>query len=153
MKSEGLSGIAIVVSALWVPGLAAQVTPPPPVPKPDFAKVRATGEASLKAPLFDPVSAQIVYTSGFQWGYAKPLIGKRTWGWIACGTLNAKNRMGGYVGAQGFWILSDANGTISWGNALESVTTCDTGAKVELQPELRDQNGRRCGGECQARHR
>lgn len=79
----------------------------------DFAKVRRTAESGLKSNLFDPGSAQIVYNGGFQWGYAKSLIGKRTWGWIACGTINAKNRMGGYVGAEPFWILSDAAGSVS----------------------------------------
>lgn len=112
--------------------------PPPPSAQPDFAKVRQTVEASLKANLYDPSSAQIVWTNGFQWGYAKPIIGKRTWGWIACGTLNAKNRMGGYVGASAFWVRSDANGTISWDDVSTTMSTCDEGQKAELQPELRD---------------
>lgn len=131
----------VLILASLLLGSAAQAkdtVPPPPAPQPDFAKVRQTGEATLKSTLFDPSSAQIVYTNGFQWGYAKPLIGRRTWGWIACGTLNAKNRMGGYVGASGFWIMSDGNGTISMGQQGETMSTCDTGQRAELQPELKD---------------
>ena len=51
--------------------------------------------------LFDPYSAQ--YTFG------KPIKryvrGGEIFGWAVCGTINAKNRMGGYVGAQQFWVI------------------------------------------------
>lgn len=129
--------LAIIALTAAAPAMAKDPVPPPaPSPEPDYAKVRATVEGTLKQNLFDPSSAQIVYTSGFQWGYAKPLIGKRTWGWIACGTLNAKNRFGGYVGATGFWVMSDANGTITWDNIGNTMSTCDTGQRAELQPAL-----------------
>jgi hypothetical protein len=124
--------------ALSTPLPAREPIPPPPSPEPEYAKVKAMGEASLKSTLFDPGSAQIVYFSGFQWGYAKPIIGRSTWGWIACGTINAKNRLGGFVGAQGFWIMSDANGAVSVGAQNETISTCDSGKKADLQPELKD---------------
>lgn len=130
-----LTMMALTVAA---PAMAKDPVPPPPSPEPDYQKVRATVEPALKSALFDPSSAQIVYTSGFQWGYSKPFIGKRTWGWIACGTLNAKNRMGGYVGAQPFWMMSDANGSITWGDGGTSLSTCDFGQKAQLQPALID---------------
>lgn len=119
---------------------------PPPSPEPDFAKARQIGESGLKANLFDPSSAQIVYSSGFQWGYAKPVIGKRTWGWIACGSLNAKNRLGGYVGAERFWILSDASGAVSWAMVAATMSTCDTGQYADLQPALLDAPVEATGG-------
>lgn len=132
---------AIVALAWSTAAVSKEPAPPPPAPQPDFLKVRQTAEATAKAGLYDPDSAQIVYTSGFQWGYAKPLLGKRTWGWIACATLNAKNRLGGYVGASPFWIMSDANGTISTGPVASNLSTCDNGQKAELQPELVDGPG------------
>lgn len=140
LKLTALAASVTLACALMPSAVSAKEKAPPPAPspQPDFKKVRETVEASLKANLFDPSSAQIVYTNGFQWGYAKPLIGKRTWGWIACGTLNAKNRMGGYVGASGFWVRSDANGTITWGEISSTMSTCDSGQKVDLQPELQD---------------
>lgn len=137
MRNDLLALLVLTIVSS-TPAHAKKEPPPLPSPKPDFAKVRETVETSLKADLFDPSSAQITYTSGFQWGYAKPLIGRRTWGWIACGALNAKNRLGGYVGAQSFWMMSDANGTISWQWISNTMSTCDTGQRAELQPELKD---------------
>jgi hypothetical protein len=32
-------------------------------------------------------------------------LDKVTYGWAVCGTVNAKNRYGGYVGAQPFFVL------------------------------------------------
>ena len=51
--------------------------------------------------LFDPYTA--VYT------FESPVKGRigggpSPFGWIACGTLNAKNRMGGYVGANDYLV-------------------------------------------------
>ena len=138
MKHLIAGALALMISTVAV---AKEKAPPPtePASKPDFAKVRESGESGLKSTLFDPSSAQINYTSGFQWGYWKPIIfGRRTYGWIACGMLNAKNRMGGYVGATGFWIMADANGAVTFQMSSENMSTCDNGQKAELQPELQD---------------
>lgn len=117
---------------------AAPKAPPPPEPteKPNWAVIREQGESQLKNVLFDPSSAQIQYSSGFQWGFMKPIIGKRTHGWIACGSINAKNRLGGYVGAAGFFIFVDANKAVTSGMMIDWTTTCDTGPAVALQPEM-----------------
>jgi hypothetical protein len=64
------------------------------------------------------------------------LIGKRTFGWIACGTVNAKNRMGGYAGAEGFLIFIDQAGTLTAAMQVDWVSTCDTGPMVSVQPEV-----------------
>ena len=52
--------------------------------------------------LFDPYSA--VYTFGTP-QRAWNGFGGHNFGYGVCGTLNAKNRMGGYVGAQTFYFL------------------------------------------------
>jgi len=88
------------------------------------------------ADLFDPASVMVNWTGGFQWGFMKPIIGKRTFGWIACGTINAKNRMGGYVGTQGFIVFIDPAGTLTAAMQSEWWSTCDEGPMVPLQPEL-----------------
>ena len=137
-KVKLLSGALASAFMLVSVAASAKDMPPPPSDKPDFAKVRATAEQGIKTALFDPSSAQITYTSGFQWGYSKPIIGKKTWGWIACGTLNAKNRMGGYVGAKTFWILSNPAGAVTWDIDNTTFSTCDAGQSVPLQPELKD---------------
>lgn len=120
---------------------AKDKAPPPPAPAehPDWAKVRATAENGIKTSLFDPSSAQFTYTSGFQWGYTKPILGGKKWGWVACGNMNAKNRLGGYVGAQAFVIRSDEGGNVTWVADGDDFGTCTSGVKAELQPELKDQ--------------
>ncbi|WP_294390497.1 SHOCT domain-containing protein [uncultured Sphingomonas sp.] len=93
-------------------------------------------ESGLKAKLIDPASAMFTYSSGFQWGWVGKMMGGRTWGWIACGAVNAKNRLGGYVGADRFYVLSDASGAVTWGYLKASMSTCDNGTVVPVQPEL-----------------
>ncbi len=110
--------------------------PPEPTEHPDWAVMREQGESQMKNSLFDPVSAQIQYSSGFQWGFLKPLIGGRTHGWIACGSVNAKNRMGGYVGAKGFLIFVRQNREVTFDLTENWNSTCDTGPAVAVQPEL-----------------
>lgn len=53
--------------------------------------------------LFDPYSA--VYTFDFGPARASHTGLGTTIGWFVCGTLNAKNRMGGYVGAKPFRVV------------------------------------------------
>jgi len=52
--------------------------------------------------LFDPYSA--VYTFGRP-QRAWNGLGGTIFGWAVCGTINAKNRFGGYVGAKPFFAL------------------------------------------------
>jgi hypothetical protein len=117
---------------------AKDKAPPPlePSTHPDWDDVAAQGRTLLISNLFDPQSAQITWSSGFRWGYSKPFIGGRTWGWIACGAVNAKNRMGGYVGAQGFWVLAVPSGMVSYGMTASTVSSCDFGGGPPVNPEL-----------------
>jgi len=110
--------------------------PPEPTSHPNWGETASRGAAMLKANLYDPASAQIAWTSGFQWGFVKKLFEARTFGWIACGTVNAKNRMGGYVGAEGFLVFIDANGTLTAGMQAEWISTCDTGPLSPVLPEM-----------------
>lgn len=49
----------------------------------------------------DPESAR--FTHGhFRRGYWQEFLGGRHWGYIGCGTVNAKNGFGGYAGASAF---------------------------------------------------
>jgi hypothetical protein len=111
-----------------VPALAqGSQQPPEPTARPDFAAAGIAGRDAIISSLYDPGSARVTWTSGFQWGYRKPLIGRRKFGWVACGTVNAKNRLGGYVGAEPFLVFVDENGTVDTGMVAEWVSTCDTG--------------------------
>lgn len=56
-------------------------------------------EEAVKSTLKDPYSAHFTWPNGFVQGWYRPFLGKRYEGWITCGTVNAKNSYGGYVGA------------------------------------------------------
>ena len=61
--------------------------------------------------LFDPYSAVYSFTRTPTKGYGgSPIVGARI-GWIVCGTVNAKNRMGGYVGVKPFVVVI-SNGAV-----------------------------------------
>ena len=123
---------------LWATAALAKPPPQPPEPAthPNWGETAQRGVAMLSSNLFDPGSAQVNWSSGFQWGYLKPLIGKRSFGWIACGSINAKNRLGGYVGAQGFLVFVQPSGSITASMQTDWVSTCDTGPFVPVPPEL-----------------
>lgn len=103
---------------------------------PDWGVVARQSVQMLKSDLADPESAQIEWQSGFTWGFIKPLIGRRIPVWIACGTINAKNRMGGYVGAQEMYayVMQDGSVRASWPRILQS--TCDENPGTPVNPEL-----------------
>ena len=52
--------------------------------------------------LFDPYTAKYTFTNPRK-GYNR--LGGLKYGWYVCGTVNAKNRFGGYVGAKPFYVL------------------------------------------------
>lgn len=114
--------------------------PPAPSNVPDWRAVRAKGEQLLKGALFDPGSAQITWTEGFRWGYVKPIIGSRVYAWVGCGTINAKNRIGGYVGAKMFYVMVTAEGTIRAESEPTQIASCNlyNGEHVDPQPALLD---------------
>lgn len=78
----------------------------------DFALFRKNAEAAIKSGLFDPSSAQIEWPYGFTAGGWKPLLRKRISGYFTCGRVNAKNRMGGYVGSTAFVVVLDGSARV-----------------------------------------
>jgi hypothetical protein len=67
-------------------------------PAPETAAGIAMIEAAVKATLKDPDSAQFTWPNSFAQGWYQPPFGTRYYGWITCGTVNARNGYGGYVG-------------------------------------------------------
>lgn len=57
----------------------------------------------VSANLFDPYSA--VYTFSTPQKGWNTMTGEIVWGWCTCGSINAKNRMGGYTGAKPFYAM------------------------------------------------
>jgi hypothetical protein len=79
--------------------------------------------------LFDPYSAVYSFTQTPFRGYAGNAVDGAKIGWIVCGTVNAKNRMGGYVGARPFLFVI-SNGAVI-GREIESrnATRCVAGQR------------------------
>lgn len=84
---------------------------PEPGPSPSFEQGVTLGEAAIVNQLIDPSSAQIDWPYAFYSGTFKALFGKTQPGWITCGYVNAKNRMGGFTGRSWF-LLMIRNGAV-----------------------------------------
>lgn len=54
--------------------------------------------------LFDPYSAVYTFNAKPRRDYDRVSSGVQ-FGWVVCGTINGKNRFGGYVGVQPFYTL------------------------------------------------
>jgi hypothetical protein len=143
-SEEGASMKRVLPALLLIaaPVVAKEKAPPPPEPAthPSWTAVRTTAEKLIKSTLFDPESAQFHWVSGFKWGFTKPLIGARVYSWVGCLSVNAKNRMGGYVGATIMTVTVDQYSNVkteaaATGDAFTS--QCDA-PNVPLQPELAD---------------
>lgn len=110
--------IAIVLALVAgsAPCMATDKTPRPAHlygEQPDWANYRRIAEAAVIAQLIDPDSARITWLSGIYKGELKPFLGTRVAGYWACGSVNAKNRMGGYTGGHTFMIAIDYGRVLS----------------------------------------
>lgn len=127
---------AIILAAMLLPLPAhAADDPPEPASHPDWSDVGREGVQIIRNSLYDPESVTIEWVSGFKWGYRKPVIGKRKFGWVACGNFNAKNRLGGYTGNQGFVLLHTPDGKTAIYEYGDGTSTCGRGV-APVNPEL-----------------
>ena len=76
-------------------------------PPPSWDEYRQIGAAAIAARLIDPESARITWLTGYRQGDIKPFLNPRVTGYVACGSVNARNRLGGYVGASVFVVVID----------------------------------------------
>lgn len=76
-------------------------------PAPAWDAYRQIAEADIAARLVDPESARISWLGQYHKGEWKPFLQGRVAGYVACGTVNARNRMGGYAGAVSFVVVID----------------------------------------------
>jgi len=110
---------------------------------PDWALFRRNSETSLRARLIDPDSARIEWPYGFTYGTWKPILAKRVEGYWTCGSINARNRMGGYTGSTSFVVVLDANGLVQFVDMGEArdfdfVTSQCNGSVKLLPPPQRE---------------
>ena len=105
-------GLLLVVAgcATWeVPPNASQIAGPYPG---DFKK---RVYESIEEVLFDAETARFKWIGKPQqmWGWKNPTgIGRRFYGWGVCFKVNAKNRMGGYVGYKPYFALLQPEQTL-----------------------------------------
>lgn len=114
--------------------------PPEPEQRPDFAEAGETAISLLRERLVDPESMRFKWTSGFEWGYLKKPLQRRDHGWIACGELNAKNRMGGYNGFLPIYAFIRDDGGVQTGWTSDFISTCDKDERAPVLPEIEGQN-------------
>ena len=87
-------------------------------PEPDWAEYRRLAEAAIAARLIDPESARFTWLTGMHKGGIRAFLSGKVEGWAACGTVNARNRLGGYTGATVFMVAID-NGRVL-GTAMDT---------------------------------
>lgn len=96
--------------------------------QPDMDVLRRAAEHGVKRRLIDPQSAIIEMPFDFIYGSWTPAFsGTRFEGFMTCGSVNAKNRMGGYTGSSSFVAVVDENGT-------EKYTDMDSGTSEYFRP-------------------
>lgn len=96
--------------------------------QPNYAAMKQAAERGVKARLVDPQSAVIEMPYDFIYGAWTPAFtGNRFEGFMTCGTVNAKNRMGGYTGSTFFISVIDETG-------FEKYTDMDSTTSEYLRP-------------------
>lgn len=79
--------------------------------QPDYDAMRRAAEGGVLGRLIDPQSAMIELPYDFIYGTWSPAFsGYKIDGFMTCGSVNAKNRMGGYTGATTFISVIDRAG-------------------------------------------
>lgn len=104
MRVLGIAALTVLAGcATYEPTPIAMEQGRSALPPPSMEVAGQAVAEYFKQSLYDPYSAQYEFTAPVnsylvQWGEPHH-------GWFMCGTVNAKNRMGGYVGAQNFWAF------------------------------------------------
>lgn len=95
MNMLGATRLLITLAAVSASSLGAK--PQQPDNAPDTDAVIAQAQSRLLARLSDPDSATFSWPYGFRWFRDKPmaLLPGRS-GWVTCGYMRARNRMGGF---------------------------------------------------------
>lgn len=99
--------------------------------EPNKSVIVAQAEARMRSGLKDPESAKFEWPNGFIAGAHQPLGAMPIYGWITCGTVNARNSYGGYVGAQAL-LLVVQNGQIVFSDMDNGGRDVDNAAYCRL---------------------
>ena len=116
MSRAGEVSRSLAVAAMLLIAMPAGASEKPPAapasdhlfgPDPGWGRFREIAEADIARRRIDPESARITWLGGYYKGVFKPFLEGKVYGYIACGSVNAKNRMGGYTGATTFVSVID----------------------------------------------
>lgn len=106
-----LLGLALAPSTGW-----AKKKPEPDIDygaAPDWERYKEIAEREIRLRLVDPDSAQFTWHLGYYRGRWKPFLEPSVYGYVSCGYVNARNRMGGYAGTSNFAVVI-RNDKIVW---------------------------------------
>ena len=113
MRIARLIRVAILVMAIFISACHVRPTPEQ-ISGADYGPYPNDYETIIKdhysRSLFDPYSA--VYTFNNPRKGWRSQFGTVKYGWVVCGSINAKNRYGGYVGTKPFYVMIHYNGVI-----------------------------------------
>jgi hypothetical protein len=106
-KFDSSAKVRLIISVMIGIALAAAVAPAAidPGPAPSWDEAVVIGNQAILSRLIDPDSARVAWPYTLFGGSLKGLFSKRQTGWITCGLVNARNRMGGYTGNAFFLIV------------------------------------------------
>lgn len=74
-------------------------------PAPSWERFKALGEEAVRGGLVDPYSAVFEWPWAYRMGPYKPILSRTIHGYMTCGLVNARNRMGGYAGRVYFVVI------------------------------------------------
>lgn len=100
--------LAATLGVTLVPSDAPAKKPEPVIdygPAPDWERFKELAEREIRIRLVDPDSAKFIWHLGYYKGRWKPFLEPSVYGYVACGYVNGRNRMGGYAGSSNFAIV------------------------------------------------
>jgi hypothetical protein len=101
----------MVVCLLGSSGALAKGAPAPPNfgARPDWEQFKTIAEAAIRDRLVDPDSAKFLWPYLAKVGTLKEFLQSRVSGYYTCGTLNSRNKMGGFAGSS-FVLVMERDG-------------------------------------------
>jgi len=86
---------------------------------PDAAKIDDIVKAAIGEDLVDPYSAMYTFKAPVKSWWV--MGGQHVFGFAICGTVNAKNRMGGYVGAAPYVVFYKNGSTVGYTGSITTM--------------------------------
>lgn len=100
------TAIAAIIMAVSVVAVAKDTSAPVNFgAQPDWENFKRIAEAAIRDRLVDPRSAQFTWPYLARAGTLKAFLTARVSGYYTCGTLNSRNKMGGFAGTSSVLVM------------------------------------------------